>query len=249
MLKPDTSNIFLYGKGIFTTVAIHKHRPFLWEKHWRRITKNAESVGIDLSDYDENLVREQLDKAITANKIREGRARLTFSDARPSRLWRSENESLVKTRLSVLIAERKPIPLDFKLTVSPYQINSQSPLAGIKSCNYLAKILALDEAKGRGFDEAIQLNERGEVTSASMANVFWLRDNVLFTPSLATGCLAGTTREFVLENVECGEVEAGIDECESADAIFLTSAGLGVVEVAELDARKFKSSGHSILDL
>ena len=62
--------------------------------------------------------------------------------------------------------------------------------------------MALENAKAKGFDEAIRLNERGEVASACMANVFWIKDKKLFTPDLETGCLAGTTREFIIETAE-----------------------------------------------
>ncbi|MCA1590441.1 MAG: aminotransferase class IV [Acidobacteria bacterium] len=95
----------------------------------------------------------------------------------------------------------------------------------------------------------MQLNERGHVASACTANVFWLRDGQLFTPSLATGCLAGTTREFVLENFECGELAVGIEDLKTADAIFLTSAGLDVVEVAQFDHRDLPATRYPITEL
>ena len=83
--------------------------------------------------------------------------------------------------------------------------------------------------------EAVRVNERGLITGGCMSNIFWLKDEVLYTPSLATGCLAGTTREFVLENVECREVEVRIDEIEKSEAIFLTSAGVGIRQVNSFD--------------
>jgi branched-subunit amino acid aminotransferase/4-amino-4-deoxychorismate lyase len=116
----------------------------------------------------------------------------------------------------------------------------------VKSCNYLEKILAKGEAKRRGFDEAIQLNERSEIVSACMANVIWQKHGRLFTPSLKTGCLGGTTREFVLENSDCDEVEVGLEELRSADEIFLTSAGIGIVQVAEFEGRKLLRDKHPI---
>jgi branched-subunit amino acid aminotransferase/4-amino-4-deoxychorismate lyase len=109
--------------------------------------------------------------------------------------------------------------------------------------------MSLEAAKARGFHEAIRINERGQVTSACMANVFWLKDEQLFTPAISTGCLPGTTREFVMENLQVNEVEAGIDGLKSADAIFLTSAGLGVVGVDEFDGRAMKRVEHDLLDL
>jgi branched-subunit amino acid aminotransferase/4-amino-4-deoxychorismate lyase len=110
-------------------------------------------------------------------------------------------------------------------------------------------LIAKDEAKSRGFDEAIQLNERGEIASACMANLFWLKRGKLLTPSLKTGCLAGTTREFVLESLDCEEIEAGIDELRNADQIFLTSAGLGVAPVAEFDGQNRDVREHPIINL
>jgi 4-amino-4-deoxychorismate lyase len=148
-----------------------------------------------------------------------------------------------------MTGEFRPIPDHFHITLSPHLINSTSPLAGLKSCNYLEHMMAFDETKSRGFDEAVRLNERGEVTSACMANVFWLKDGSMFTPSLTTGCLAGTTREFVLENVPCEEVDGGIDIVRDADAMFLTSAGMGVINVAEFEGRGFDRVEHPILRL
>ena len=82
-----------------------------------------------------------------------------------------------------------------------------------------------------------------------MANVFWLRGSDLYTPILATGCLPGTTREFVLNNFETTEIDAGLDELKNAEAIFLTSAGLGVIAVDEFEGRAIGSTDHPILRL
>jgi branched-subunit amino acid aminotransferase/4-amino-4-deoxychorismate lyase len=151
--------------------------------------------------------------------------------------------------LLAMTAERRAISSEPRITLSPYRINTASPLVGIKSCNYLEKILARNEAAERGFDECIQLNERGEVASASMANVFWAKDGILFTPSLKTGCLAGTTREFVIESLECREIEVGIEALRSADEVFLTSAGIGVAHVSKFEGRAFERRKHPIREL
>lgn len=241
------SSSTLYGRGVFTTIAIFGGRPFLREKHWRRLTENAAKLGIDISEYDERSVADSLAKMIARNEVADGRARITFSDESPSELWSGKGEK--KTTLSIITAERREIPENCKLTISPHRVNTTSPLVGIKSCNYLEHLLAKHEATKRGFDEAIRLNERGEVASACMANLFWLKDEKLFTPSLKTGCLAGTTREFVLENLECSEVENGIEAIHKADAIFLSSAGIGIVQVAEIDDKSIYAKHHQVLSL
>lgn len=241
------TNALLYGKGIFTTVAICNGQPFLWKKHWRRLGDNAATVGIDLRQFSEEAVLDRLTLAVANTGILGGRARLTFNDETPSTIWTAETAA--STSLSIITGELRSVPSEFHLTVSPYTVNSRSPIAGVKSCNYLENILAADEAKKRGFHSAARLNERGEITSAAMANIFWVKDGVLFTPSLKTGCLAGTTREFVLENLPCVEAQEGIDALANAESIFLTSAGLGIVKVRTLDGRVLDESDHPIMHL
>jgi branched-chain amino acid aminotransferase len=242
------SQAALYGKGIFTTIAVYDGIPFFWHKHWRRLTRDAERIGIDLAQFSADGVKAAIIEAIARQKITDGRVRVTFNDNRPAEIWPGDVAGET-TSMSVIAAERRPVARPFRCFVSPQTINSRSPLAGVKSCNYLENILAIEDAKQRSFHEGIRLNEHGHVASACMANVFWLKDGRLYTPSLSTGCLAGTTREFALENVECDEVEAGIDDVDNADAMFLTSAGLGIVAVEEFNDRKMVGEGHAILRL
>ena len=239
----------LYGKGTFTTVPCFAGSPFLWSKHWNRLCRDSEKIGVDISYYSEASVRSSLDEALAAAALTDGRARITFIDERPAELWSSEKSVGRKTTLSILTGEARPAIEYFKLAISPFLVNSYSPLTGVKSCNYLEQILSLDEAKGRGFHEAVRVNQLGYVTSGCMSNIFWLKNDWLYTPTLATGCLAGTTREYVLENIQCEEVEAKIGELESADAIYLTSAGLGIVRVAEFDGRQLTKINHPIQTL
>jgi len=211
------------------------------------LENNADKLKIDLAEFAEETTLATLAHIVEKNKVTSGRARITFFDESASAIWPFETDS--KTSLLITTGDLRPVPNNFKLSVSPYTVNSRSPLAGIKSCNYLEKIVALDEAKARGFDEAVQINDRGLVASAATANVFWLKDDVLNTPSLKTGCLPGTTREFVLENIDCCEVEATLDELDKADAIFLTSAGLGVTQVSGFESRTLGTIQHPITDL
>jgi branched-chain amino acid aminotransferase len=241
------SNILLYGKGIFTTISFRDGELFLWEKHWRRLAADSAKIEIDISFHHEAAVKDAVVKAIRGQTTGKGRVRLSFLDESLTELWGAAGGQA--TSLSIVIGKMRQIPSDVRITVSPYLLNSTSPLAGIKSCNYLEHMMAFEQAKARGFDEAIRLNERGEVASACMANVFWSKAGKLYTPRLKTGCLAGTTREFILENIECEEVEAGEDAIREADEIFLTSAGIGVVQVAEFEGRIIARQPHKILDL
>jgi len=234
---PAISSAVFYGRGIFTTVAVYNREPFQWKKHWERLIENSEKIRLDLSEYDEDNVKQNLVRVVEKNKLTHSRARLTFFDESPAKIWQTR----LKRKISLLImtGELPAVSDNLSLTISDFRINSTAPLAGVKSCNYLENILSLENAKEKGFDEAIRLNERGEVVSASMANIFWIKDGEIITTSLETGCLRGTTRSFVLENFTVKEKKASLDELINADEIFLTSAGIGIAKVKRFNGKDF----------
>jgi branched-subunit amino acid aminotransferase/4-amino-4-deoxychorismate lyase len=241
---PALSSAALYGWGIFTSLGIYDSMPFLWKKHWQRLGEYAGAVGIDMSEISERDVYDDLLAVIAANKLTDARARITCFD-NAAGFWNCAATD--KTNVLIATADFRAMPERFTLTTSPFAVNSTSPLAGIKSCNYLENLLAWERAKNTGFDEAVRLNERGEVTSVCVANIFWVKNEKLYTPSLRTGALEGTTRAFVLEQavingIEYFEVERGMEDLLGADECFLTSAGIGIRNVAAIDGTRYDGS-------
>ncbi len=137
------------------------------------------------------------------------------------------------------------------LTLSPFRVNTYAALAGVKSVSYLEQTLAQAEARARDFDEAVQLNERGEIAGATRANLFWVTKGTAHTPALSTGALAGTTRECVLElaaelSVPVVEGVYELAQLGDADEIFLTSARLGVGLVTTYDFHRYTVPAGSV---
>jgi branched-subunit amino acid aminotransferase/4-amino-4-deoxychorismate lyase len=241
------SSAALYGKGVFTTIAIYNHEPFQWEKHWQRLSADAEKTGVNLSDLPERIIETALAEIIAENNVASGRARITLFDESAGRIWQAKLKT--ETSFTIQTVDFRPVSNNLQLTVSPFPINSKSPLAGVKSCNYLENILALENAQANGFDEAIRLNERGEIVSATAANVFWTKSGEIFTPSLKTGCLAGTTRSLIAENLPVVETKTRLNEIIEADEVFLTSAGIGIVKVESIDSKGFSAATPKINEL
>lgn len=240
---PALTPAALYGRGVFTTLAIHGGHPFLWPEHWARLLLHADRAKVCLSALEEERALGALRSLIEANGVREGRARITLlSNASRDGFWSlNDKEEAAETLLLIMTGEAHAPPADaLSLTVSPYRINTHSPLVGVKSVNYLERLIALEEARARDFHEAVVMNERGEVVSATMANIFWVRDGTLHTPALQTGALAGTTRACILalaEDLGIPVVEGVSELAQVGDAneIFLTSAGLGLGIVTTFD--------------
>jgi branched-chain amino acid aminotransferase len=232
---PAASAAAFYGRGVFTTLAIYNRQPFLLSEHSRRLRAHAAKINLDSSEI--SGIEETLFDLIAANKIETGRARITLFEAGGTALWNFPSEQ--KTPVLITTADKKEANNDLILNVSPFPVNSASPLAGVKSCNYLENLMALETAEAQGCDEAVRLNERGETVSACLANLFWTKNGRIFTPRLETGALAGTMRNLIFDlaknlNLQISETAAGIDALAAADEIFLTSAGIEI-----RSARKF----------
>jgi branched-subunit amino acid aminotransferase/4-amino-4-deoxychorismate lyase len=243
-LMPLTSGS-LYGYGVFTTLAIYGGRAFLWPQHWLRLADHAARVGVDCGSFNEVSVGAALHRLIETNNVREGRARVTLFGGADRGVWKIKGVGQSRTELLIMTGEaRPPVTEGLALTVSPYRTNTMSPISGIKSVNYLEHAISWEEARTRDFDESVVLNERGEVVSATMSNLFWITDGTLHTPSLATGALGGITRARVLGlagELSIPHVEGVYDlsHLSDADEIFLTSSGLGVAIVTTFDFHRY----------
>lgn len=247
------SSAMLYGRGVFTTVAIHGGEPFRWSEHWQRLENHAERLSIDCSELDEASVCEGLTRLLKVNKVEKGRARVILLARSGRDVWKTRAPGPRKTDLLIMTGEPQLAPGGgMTLAVSPYRVNTASPLSGVKSLNYLEHVLAWEEAQARDFDEGILLNERGEVVSATMANIFWTKNGTIQTPTLSCGAIAGVTRALAisLANKLFIPVVEGVYELADlteADEIFLTSSGLGIAVVTTFEFRQYSVVTGSIV--
>jgi branched-subunit amino acid aminotransferase/4-amino-4-deoxychorismate lyase len=241
----------LYGWGVFTTLRIYDGRAFAFDQHWKRLTLHAERARVPLP-LDLKQARRALDKLIASNSVEQGRARLTLLKGNAGS-WRTETgpeaELLMFTSSDVPRAQ-----VDVALTQSPYRVLSTALLAGVKQTSMLENLFALEEARSRDFNEAVLLNERGEMVSASAANLFWVQGDEVFTPSLSTGCVAGVTRHFVHQIAKRWKlhvVEGGFPVQRLLDAreVFLTSTGREVTIVTSFDAKEYSNKQARIAKL
>lgn len=239
------SSAMLYGRGVFTTLAIHNGKPFFWPEHWQRLETHAARLDIDLTGCTEDSVGEGLTKLIAVNQVKSGRARVILLARHGRDFWKVKTPSIKKTDLLILTGDPQKLSREgLSIAVSPYRMNTASPLTGIKSLNYLDQVLSWEEAQSRDFDEAVVLNERGEIASATTANIFWTKNGTIFTPALSTGALAGITRECVIDVAQKHFIPLveGVYEMSDlveADEIFLTSSGIGIAPVTTFDFRRY----------
>ena len=231
------------GWGLFTTVRITRGEAFAYERHWRRLEKDAALTRLPLTLTGAK-VRVQLQEVVRANQVMEGCARIYL-------VWNTvgswmSGEKMPEVDLVITTADLPKYPEMVRLTVREHGRHAASPLAGVKTISWLDSVWAAGEAQREGFDEVVLLNERNEVSECTAANIFALKGEKVVTPPLSSGCLEGVTRGILMEIAsEAGtsvvEQALRLDDLYGAEEVFVTSTNRNVIGVKEI-------AGHTIAD-
>jgi len=239
-LSPGQAGL-LNGWGLFTTVRIYEGIPFAFERHWKRLQRDAERTHCPFP-FEENVVRGQLGEVLRANQVREGAARI-YMIYNQVGFWRSD-EDFPRVDLLVCSADLPSYREPARLGLREDGRNAASPLAGVKVTSWLDNVWNYYEAQQAGFDEVVLLNEHGEVAECTAANIFCVKGGRVATPPVSAGCLQGITRSVLLE-IGAGAgapVEERVlrpEDLYAADEVFISSTNRSMLGVSEVN-------GHAI---
>jgi branched-chain amino acid aminotransferase len=239
-LSPGQAGL-LNGWGLFTTMRVFRGEPFAFERHWKRLQKDAGRTRTPFS-FDSAEVRSNLLELIQRNDVREGTARI-YAVYNKVGFWQS-GEDLPDVDLLLFTAGLPSYREPVRLTLCEHSRHAASPLAGVKVTSWIFNVWTLQGAQQRGFDEALLLNERGEIAECTAANVFCARDGRVFTPPLSSGCLEGVTRGVLLDiapatGVPVEEKTLRPEDLYAADEVFISSTNRSLIGVSEVEGHKF----------
>jgi len=243
-LSPGQAGL-ICGWGIFTTLRISRGEAFAYERHWRRLEKDAALTRLPMP-YTAAKVRVHLHEVIRANQVTEGCARI-YLVYNTVGFWRSD-EKRPQVDLIIYSAGLPEHRETVRLALREHGRHATSPLAGVKSISWLNNVWAVSEAAREGFDEVVMLNERGEVAECTSANIFAVKSEKILTPPLNSGCLEGVTRGILMEIAP----EAGVSVVEqtlrpedfySADEVFISSTNRNLISASEIAGNKIPSPG------
>ena len=239
-LSPGQAGL-LSGWGLFTTLHVFDGEPFAFERHWKRLEKDAARTHCPFP-FDAEGVREHLREVIRANHVKEGCARIYVIYNQVGH-WRSD-EKFPKVDLIIYSADLPAFHEPVRLALREHGRHAASPLAGVKVISWLNNVWNLYEAQQGGFDESVLLNERGEVAECTAANIFCIHGGRVQTPPLSSGCLEGITRSALLEigpkvGVPCEEKILRPEDLYSAEEVFISSTNRNLLGVGEIAGHRF----------
>jgi branched-chain amino acid aminotransferase len=244
---------FLYGEGIYETLRTYGGRPFLFERHMRRLRNSAAMLAlpVPLGDdriaarFDETMRAAGLggngQEAYIRLLVTRGVGDLTYDPAA------TPEPSMVIIVKPQVDPPNEVFERGVKVALVPVVRNhpgSVNPL--IKSNNLLNSALAMQEAVRRGAFEGIMRNYRGELAECSTANIFVVKEGAALTPPLDAGLLPGITREYLFEiGAELGipvrEQVLRDPDLFGADEAFLSSTTRELVPIVQVDERTIGS--------
>ncbi len=235
VLLPDDEG-FTRGRAAFETMRVYGGRPFRLARHLARLEGSAERIGLERPDAAEFEALASLALAGAASP--EAVLRLYWTPGPPGGKHRAivmvgpipswiEDARARGQRLVSLLHPRRSAPWLLPAT---------------KSTSYAVSIAAETEAKARGADDAVFVDAEDVVLEGPVTNIWWREGDILLTPSLEVGILAGETRAALLELASRGGsvVEEGVyllERLHAADEVFTSSSVREVIPVVSLDGR------------
>ena len=235
----------LYGDGIFEGIRFYNSRVFRLEEHLERLWDSARSILLEIP-MSQRAMTEALLETIRQNDLREGYIRLIVTRGVGNLGLNPEQckapSVIIITAQIALYPEavyRNGLSV---VTCATRRTNPSALNPAVKSLNYLNNVMARIEANLANADEALMLNDEGNVAECTADNVFIVKRGQIFTPPITAGALRGITRSVVFEiaaetGIKVTEADITRHDVFIADEAFLTGTAAEIIPVVKADGR------------
>ena len=238
---------FRYGEGVFETIRIKEGRIILAKYHFERLFSGIELLQFEQPpSFTEDILSRQVEELCKKNNHQlSARVRLMVfrSDGSLRGAQHNYPNYIVQSR-PLLPGNPEMNENGLLIDVYPDGRKAMDTFSNLKSNNYLLYIMAAKYAKNHLCDDCLVLNSSERICEGTVANIFCVKNERIYTPPLSEGCVAGVTRRFLLEKMKDGrypidERKMDIEFVKNSDEIFLTNAIYGFRWVGRLGDRQF----------
>ena len=219
------SELCKFGIGLFETIKV-TNRPIDFDIHMDRIFNSIKELNLNIK-LERKFIENEILNYIENNNIVNKALRLTVFD---------EGYNISTRDILYTQDMYKKV---FKLNISPIK-RGNSILYKHKTTNYFEYIYTKNYANEKGFDDGIFLNSEGTILECSMSNIFFIKDDIVLTPSSNLPILNGTKKKRIIEtcqelNIKVEETEINVNEIHKFDFIFISNSLMGAMKVAQIE--------------
>ncbi|MCI9975922.1 aminotransferase class IV [Clostridioides sp. GD02404] len=224
------SSLSKFGIGLFETIKVEHGIAIDLNLHIERMLNSIRCLELDIKHEKDFLINE-INTYIKKETIVDKALRITVFD-------KGYNISIRDIPYNQETYEN-----GFKLTVSPI-IRGDSLIHRHKTTNYFENIYTKNFANKDGYDDGIFVNSVGVILECSMSNIFFIKGEIVYTPSGKLPILNGIIKKRIINicdelHIELVENEINISEISSFDFVFVTNSLMGAMKVTEIDKIKF----------
>ncbi len=235
-----------YGDGLFETIKYRNNELVMLDEHFSRLWKGMQLLQFEIPKlFTPDLLQQQIILLLKKNKLSSARVRLSVYRA-DGGLYDTKHHAPLYIIQAWSMEEKTPALNENGLQLCIYKdaIKSIDKFCNIKHNNFLAYLMGALFAKQQQCNDAIILNMHGRICDTTIANIFLVKNEIIYTSSLEEGCIAGTMRKFILQNLPDAEYETiesaiSVEQLLDADEIFLTNSIYNIRWVAAIGDKSF----------
>src|SRR5438105_10796409 len=235
----------LYGDGIFEGIRFYNGRVFRLEEHLERLWDSARSICLEIP-LSQRAMTEALLETVRKNDLRDGYIRLIVTRGvgnlglNPEQC-KTPSVIIITAQIALYSEEMYRNGLTI-VTVATRRTNPSALNPAVKSLNYLNNVMARIQANQANADEALTLNDEGNVAECTADNVFIVKHGQISTPPITAGALRGITRAVVFEiaaetGIKVSEADITRHDVFIADEAFLTGTAAEIIALVKADGR------------
>ncbi len=232
---------FLFGWGVFETIRVYQRKPAFLSEHVQRLEKSCRKLFLEFPDC---CIPSILEKLLDENQLDDAYCRVTVYKRR-------EGAGILIHVAPFAYYQSGESDQGVSAVIAPFRRYSANPFLGLKLISYCENRIAWRIAQDKKAEEALMLNENDFLTGGSRSSIFFVKDGVLCTPSLACGVFPGITRERVLAiskriGLFCKEGEFKPEDLTKAQEVFLTSSLMEIMPLVYIQGCAFTAKNPGI---
>jgi branched-chain amino acid aminotransferase len=234
----------LNGWGVFSTLRVSHGALFAFPRHFRRMKKDAALMRVPFPS-DPAWLEERLLRLVEANQAYEATLRVAIIRNKGGMF---DGPGIERDfDVVAFTKDLSPWGAGLRLSVAAHARYGANRYSGAKILSWSQNLNWLEEAREKGFDEVILLNEHNQVSECTSANIFVVQGTRVWTPPLSSGCLPGITREILLEEIRVrgisiGEKALKLSDLEAGEEVFVTSTTRDLLPVLEVDGLRIQQN-------